>query len=104
MHDMRDRGSYDDGGSDDSEMEVWAESAVTAVENKIRMQRREPESVAQWGNAYFRPGTAPEVSSSSLHGADGRVSGVSCSGLAGVLFFTLCWSAAAGDTQLPLVQ
>ena len=57
-----------DGGykSDDSELEVWDESSVAAVETRIRKQRREdPKSVTQWGNAYFRPGTAPEVPASN---------------------------------------
>ena len=48
--------------SDDSEMEVWDESEVAAVESSIReSQRAQESSVTQWGNAYFRPGTAPEV-------------------------------------------
>lgn len=51
-------------GSDDSELEVWDEFAVAAVETKMRRKHREhgtTNSVKQWGNAYFRPGTAPEV-------------------------------------------
>jgi len=60
-----------DGGykSDDSELEVWDESSVAAVETRIRKQRREdPKSVTQWGNAYFRPGTAPEAETNAHSG------------------------------------
>jgi len=54
-------GLYSD-GSEDSELEVWDESAVAAVETSIRLQKkRDQESVTQWGSNYFRPGTAPEV-------------------------------------------
>lgn len=54
---------FNDGGSDDSEMEVWDETEVAAVETSIRESARgsSHESVTQWGNAYFRPGTAPEA-------------------------------------------
>jgi len=56
-------GLYSD-GSEDSELEVWDESAVAAVETSIRLQKkRDQESVTQWGSNYFRPGTAPEVPS-----------------------------------------
>jgi len=59
---------FNDGGSDDSEMEVWDETEVAAVETSIRESARgsSHESVTQWGNAYFRPGTAPEVLPPSL--------------------------------------
>ena len=53
---------FNDGGSDDSEIEVWDETEVAAVETSIRESARSShESVTQWGNAYFRPGTAPEA-------------------------------------------
>ena len=64
------QGFHQDGGSDDSDMDVWDESEVAAVESSIRESRRSTQetsqgpavSTQQWTQSYFRPGTAPEVS------------------------------------------
>jgi len=66
--DMEQHNNYQDGGSEDSDMDVWDESEVAAVETSIRESRRssqeasQPATAQQWTQSYFRPGTAPEVS------------------------------------------